>query len=146
MTTPNKDYADIPGTTVFDADQSRIGYHLNQFCVSLMKAANRERFLANERAYLDEWPMSEEQKQAVMSRDFNRMIKTGGNIYFLAKLFATDGNSFQFAAASMTGMTQDEYAQMMIKGGRPVDGNRYATEWVGREGGRDPYGKAKTNG
>ena len=141
-----KDYSDIPGTTVFDADQSRIGYHLNQFCVSLMKAANRERFLADERAYLDEWPMTEEQKQAVMARDFNRMIAAGGNIYFLAKLFATDGNSFQFAAASMTGMTQQEYAEMMIKGGRPAEGNRFKSEWVGRDGGRDPYGTANKNG
>lgn len=146
MASAEKNYSDIPGTTVFDADQSRIGYHLNQFCVSLMKAPNRERFLADERAYLDEWPMTEEQKQAVMARDFNRMIAAGGNIYFLAKLFATDGNSFQFAAASMTGMTQQEYAEMMIKGGRPVDGNRYTSEWVGRDGGRDPYGKADKNG
>ncbi|HTK35293.1 MAG TPA: protocatechuate 4,5-dioxygenase subunit alpha [Caulobacteraceae bacterium] len=146
MAPAQKDYGDIPGTTVFDADQSRVGYHLNQFCVSLMKAENRERFLADERAYLDEWPMSEEQKQAVMARDFNRMIGAGGNIYFLAKLFATDGHSFQFAAASMTGMTQQEYAEMMIRGGRPVEGNRYASEWVGRDGGRDPYGKAGGNG
>jgi protocatechuate 4,5-dioxygenase, alpha chain len=146
MPPAEKDYGDIPGTTVFDTDQSRIGYHLNQFCVSLMKAENRVRFLADERAYLDEWPMSEDQKQAVLARDFNRAILLGGNIYFLAKLFATDGNSFQFAAASMTGMTQQAYAEMMLKGGRPVDGNRYTSEWVGRDGGRDPYGKAKTNG
>jgi protocatechuate 4,5-dioxygenase alpha subunit len=141
-----KNYSDIPGTTVFDADQSRIGYHLNQFCVSLMKPENRARFLADERTYLDEWPMSEEQKSAVMARDYNRMIAAGGNIYFLAKLFATDGKSFQFAAASMTGMTQEEYAEMMKKGGRPVEGNRYAAEWEGRDGGRDPYGKANRNG
>jgi protocatechuate 4,5-dioxygenase alpha chain len=113
-----KSYADIPGTTVFDAAQSRKGYHLNMFCVSLMQAANRTRFLANERAYLDEWPMSEEQKQTVMARDYNRMIELGGNIYFLAKIFATDGKSFQHAAALMTGMSQDDYARMMLEGGR----------------------------
>jgi protocatechuate 4,5-dioxygenase, alpha chain len=114
----DKPYADIPGTTVFDADQSRKGYHLNMFCMSLMKAVNRERFKANERAYLDEWPMAEEQRQAVLARDYNRMIALGGNIYFLAKIFATDGKSFQQAAASMTGMTQEEYAKMMLGGGR----------------------------
>lgn len=113
-----KPYADIPGTTVFDAEQSRKGYHLNMFCMSLMKAANRERFKANERAYLDEWPMSEEQKQAVLDRDYNRMIGLGGNIYFLAKIFATDGKSFQYAAALMTGMKQEDYARMMLEGGR----------------------------
>ena len=123
-----KPYADIPGTTVFDAEMSRKGYHLNQFCMSLMKAENRDRFRTDERAYLDEWPMTEEQKQAVLARDYNRMIAAGGNIYFLAKLFSTDGKSFQYAAASMTGMSQEDYAQMMLNGGRPVEGNRYKGE------------------
>ena len=123
-----KPYSDIPGTIIFDADQARVGYHLNQFCMSLMKAANRERFKADERAYLDEWPMTEKQKQAVLDRDYNRMMALGGNIYFLAKIFSTDGLSFQFAAATMTGMTQEEYAQMMLSGGRSPEGNRYAEE------------------
>ena len=120
----NKPYLDVPGTTIFDAEQSRKGYHLNQFCMSLMKAANRERFKSDERAYLDEWPMSEEQKQGVLTRDLNRCIAAGGNIYFLAKIGATDGKSFQYMAASMTGMTQDAYAAMMLAGGRSVEGNR----------------------
>src|ERR1039457_6386335 len=81
----DKPYKDIPGTTIFDAEQSRKGYYLNQFCMSLMKPANRERFKANERGYVDEWPMTEEQKQAVLARDLNRCIEHGGNIYFLAK-------------------------------------------------------------
>jgi protocatechuate 4,5-dioxygenase alpha chain len=119
-----KPYLDIPGTTVFDADQSRKGYWLNQFCMSLMKAENRARFKADERAYLDEWKMSEEQKQAVLKRDLNRCIELGGNIYFLAKICATDGKSFQQMAGSMTGMTEQEYRDMMIKGGRTIEGNR----------------------
>ncbi len=120
----DKPYSDIPGTVIFDADQARKGYHLNQFCMSLMKADNRTRFKRDERAYLDEWPMSEEQKQAVLARDFNQMIALGGNIYFLAKLFSTDGKSFQYTAASMTGMTQEAYATMMLQGGRSPEGNR----------------------
>ena len=124
----DKPYMDIPGTTIFDADQSRLGYHLNQFCMSLMKAENRERFKADERAYLDEWPMTEEQKQAVLARDLNRCIAAGGNIYFLAKIGATDGRSFQYMAASMTGMTQEDYAKMMLAGGRSIEGNRYVGE------------------
>lgn len=116
----DKPYKDIPGTTIFDAEQSRKGYHLNQFCMSLMKAENRARFKENEVAYLDEWPMTEDQKQAVLARDLNRCIELGGNIYFLAKIGATDGKSFQYMAASMTGMSQEEYAKMMLKGGRAV--------------------------
>ncbi|TAN26654.1 MAG: protocatechuate 4,5-dioxygenase subunit alpha [Castellaniella sp.] len=119
----NKPYIDIPGTIVFDMDQSRKGYHLNQFCMSLMKAENRERFRANERAYLDEWPMTEDQKQAVLDRDLNRCLQLGGNIYFLAKIGATDGRSFQYMAASMTGMSQEDYAAMMLAGGRSPKGN-----------------------
>lgn len=120
-----KPYADVPGTTIFDAEMARKGYHLNQFCMSLMKADNREKFKADQRSYLDAWPMSEEQKQAVLDRDYNRMISLGGNIYFLAKIFSTDGLSFQHAAATMTGMSQQEYAQMMLSGGRSPEGNRY---------------------
>jgi len=120
----DKPYAGIPGTTIFDADQSRKGYWLNQFCMSLMKAENREKFKADERAYLDQWPMTEDQKKAVLSRDMNAMIALGGNIYFLAKIGATDGKSFQQMAGSMTGMSEEEYRNMMISGGRSVEGNR----------------------
>jgi protocatechuate 4,5-dioxygenase alpha chain len=123
-----KPYSDVPGTTIFDAEQSRKGYHLNMFCMSLMKAANRTRFKANEVAYLDEWPMTDEQKLAVLARDYNRMIGLGGNIYFLAKIFSTDGKSFVYAASLMTGVTQEQYAQMMLNGGRSVEGNRYIGE------------------
>jgi len=124
----DKPYKDVPGTTIFDAEQSRKGYHLNQFCMSLMKAENRARFKANERAYLDEWPMTEAQKQAVMARDLNRCIELGGNIYFLAKIGATDGKSFQQMAGSMTGMSEEAYRDMMIRGGRSIEGNRYIGE------------------
>ena len=123
-----KPYLDVPGTTIFDADQSRKGYHLNQFCMSLMKAGNRARFKANERAYLDEWPMTEAQKQAVLARDLNRCSELGGNIYFLAKIGATDGRSFQQMAGSMTGMTEEQYRDMMIAGGRSIEGNRSVGE------------------
>jgi len=129
----DKPYMDIPGTTVFDADMCRRGYALNQFCMSLMQAANRQRFKSDERIYLDEWPMSEAQKQAVLARDYNRMIALGGNIYFLAKIFATDGKSFQHAAALMTGMSQADYAEMMLKGGRSPEGQRH----TGRGHGQD---------
>ena len=123
-------YDDIPGTTVFDARRSRQGYWLNQFCMSLMKAENREKFKADERGYLDQWPMTEDQKQAVLARDLNRAISLGGNIYFLAKIGATDGKSFQQMAGSMTGMSEQEYRDMMIRGGRKIDGNRR----IGEEG------------
>jgi protocatechuate 4,5-dioxygenase, alpha chain len=123
-----KPYADVPGTTIFDADQARRGYHLNQFCMSLMRAENRARFKADERAYLDEWPMTEEQKVALLARDYGRLIELGGNIYFLAKVFSTDGQTYIQAVSTMTGMSVDDYRNMMMAGGRSIEGNRYVGE------------------
>jgi len=117
-------FKDIPGTVVFDATQSRLGYHLNMFCMSLMKAENRAAFKADERAYLQKFPMTDDQREAVIARDYNRMIALGGNIYFLAKIGATDGFSFQNLASKMTGVPEDEYKAMMVAGGRPAQGNR----------------------
>jgi protocatechuate 4,5-dioxygenase alpha chain len=138
----DKPYQDVPGTTIFDAEQSRKGYHLNQFCMSLMQAANRQRFKAGERAYLDEWPMTEDQKLAVLARDLNRCIALGGNIYFLAKVGATDGLSFQQMAGSMTGMTEAEYRAMMLTGGRSVEGNRHLGEDGDAQPQHQPQGAA----
>jgi protocatechuate 4,5-dioxygenase alpha chain len=117
---------------VFDFDRARQGYHLNMFCMSLMKPENRATFKADERAYLDKWPMTEEQKQSVLKRDWNGMLQVGGNIYFTSKIAATDGLSFQQIAAIMTGSTQEQYAQMMLKGGRSPEGNRSKAEWKNR--------------
>ena len=124
MTSYTVEFDDIPGTRVFTAARAKKGYELNQFCMSLMKEANRERFKADERAYLDETKMSEEQKRAVLDRDYNKMIDLGGQIYFLAKIFATDGLSYLQAVSTMTGMPIDEYQQMMISGGRSPEGWR----------------------
>ena len=129
MTLP-KLYDDIPGTVVFDAEQARRGYHLNMFCMSLMKAENRDTFRADERAYLAKWPMTAEQAQAVLDRDWNRMLELGGNIYYTSKLAACDGLSFQNIAALMTGSTQQDYAAMMLAGGRTPEGNRSKSEWT----------------
>jgi protocatechuate 4,5-dioxygenase, alpha chain len=126
---PIEGFDDVPGTTLFDAQRARQGYHVNQFCMSLMKAENRDAFKKDERAYLAKWPMTEEQREAILARNWGRMIELGGNIYYLSKLFSTDGKSFQFVAATMTGLTQEQYAQMMLNGGRPIDGNRSKAEW-----------------
>jgi protocatechuate 4,5-dioxygenase alpha chain len=124
-----QEYDDIPGTLVFDAERSRQGYHLNMFCMSLMKAENRAAFKANEAEYLKRYPMTDAQRDAVLKRDWNGMMALGGNIYFLAKIFSADGKSFQQVAALMTGMPQENYAQMMLQGGRSPDGNRTRAEW-----------------
>jgi protocatechuate 4,5-dioxygenase, alpha chain len=133
-----QDYDDIPGTFVFDAERSREGYGINMFCMSLMKDENRKAFKANEAEYLKKFPLTREQADAILKRDYNRMLELGGNIYFTAKLGATDGHSFRHLAATMTGSTQEDYAAMMLAGGRPVEGNR-------SKSGRDkPAGKTKS--
>ena len=138
----DKPYKDVPGTIIFDAEQSRKGYWINQFCMSLMKAENRERYKADERAYLDEWPLTEEQKQALLAGDLNWCMRLGGNIYFLAKMGSTHGLSFQQMAGSMTGMTEEEYRNMMVNGGRSVEGNRYIGEDGDAQAHRQPQGSA----
>jgi protocatechuate 4,5-dioxygenase alpha chain len=138
----DKPYKDIPGTIIFDAEQSRKGYWLNQFCMSLMKAQNRDRFKADQRAYLDEWAMTEEQKQAVLDMDLNRAMQLGGNIYFLAKIGATHGRSFQQMAGSMTGLSEDAYRAMMVGGGRSIEGNRRLGEDGDAQPQHQPQGRA----
>jgi protocatechuate 4,5-dioxygenase alpha chain len=127
MPRKEQDYDDIPGTFVFDADRSREGYSINMFCMSLMKDDNRKAFKADEEAYLKKFNLTPEQEKAILTRNYNRMLELGGNIYFTAKLGATDGHSFQHLAAVMTGSTQQDYADMMFKGGRSVEGNRSRT-------------------
>jgi protocatechuate 4,5-dioxygenase alpha chain len=124
MARERHDYDDIPGTFVFDAERSRQGYGINMFCMSLMKDENRKAFKANEAEYLKKFNLTPEQTDAILKRDYNRMLELGGNIYFTAKLGATDGHSFQHLAALMTGSTQQDYAAMMLAGGRSVEGNR----------------------
>jgi protocatechuate 4,5-dioxygenase alpha chain len=137
MARTQQDYDDIPGTFVFDAERSREGYGINMFCMSLMKDENRKAFKANEAGYLKRFKLTPEQTEAVLKRDYNRMLELGGNIYFTAKLGATDGHSFQHLAALMTGSTQPDYAAMMLAGGRSVEGNR-------SKSGKDKLAKSKS--
>jgi protocatechuate 4,5-dioxygenase alpha chain len=131
-----QEYDDIPGTFVFDAERSREGYGINMFCMSLMKDENRKAFKANEAEYLKRFKLTPEQTEAVLKREYNRMLELGANIYFTAKLGATDGHSFQHLAAVMTGSSQQDYAAMMLAGGRSVEGNRSRS-------GKDKVVKAK---
>src|SRR2546426_1502863 len=124
MARRQQEYDDIPGTFVFDAERSRQGYGINMFCMSLMKEENRKAFKAGEAEYLKKFQLTDEQRDAILKRDYNRMLELGGNIYFTAKLGAADGHSFQHMAAIMTGSTQEDYAKMMLGGGRSVEGNR----------------------
>ena len=137
MARKQQDYDDIPGTFVFDAERSREGFGINMFCMSLMKDENRRAFRADEAEYLKRFNLTPDQTQAILGRDYNRMLELGGNIYFTAKLGATDGHSFQHLAAVMTGSTQETYAKMMLDGGRSVEGNR-------SKSGKDKPGKAKS--
>jgi protocatechuate 4,5-dioxygenase alpha chain len=137
MTRMHHDYDDIPGTFVFDAERSRQGYGINMFCMSLTKEENRKAFKADEAEYLKKFQLTDEQRDAILKRDYNRMLELGGNIYFTAKLGATDGYSFERMVALMTGSTPKEYAEMMLAGGRSVEGNR-------SKSGRDKAARVKS--
>lgn len=126
---PEKDYEDVPGTYVFDADRSRIGYWLNQFCISLRLEKNRDAMRDDPEGHMAKFAMSEDQKQAIRDRAWNRLLELGGNIYYTSKLAAFDGIVFQDLAALMSGMTRDDYREMMLNGGRSIEGNRSKSEW-----------------
>lgn len=128
MTERKEAYEDLPGTWVFDAQRARKGYHLNNFFMSLMKVENREAFLADEAAYLGRFPMTDDQRDAVLARDWNMLLELGGVVYCLAKLAFTDQHSYQYMAAEMTGMTEQEYVDMMLAGGRSPVGWRSRSE------------------
>ena len=123
-----KDYADIPGTYVFDGEHSRKGYRLNMFCMSLNEAANRELFAQDESAYLEGRGLTPEQRKAVLDRDYLELLKLGGNIYYTFKIAAFDRRSMQYVGGQMSGMTEEEFKEMMVGGGRPIDGNRRTGE------------------
>lgn len=122
------EFDDIPGTRVYTTARARKGYWVNQFAMSLMKEENRKRWLADEKVYLDEWPMTQEQKDALLARNYDKLLDLGGNIYFLAKVFSTDGQSYLQAVSTMTGMSQEEYRNMMLSGGRSPEGLRSKKE------------------
>jgi protocatechuate 4,5-dioxygenase, alpha chain len=128
MTKKMEAYEDIPGTWVFDAERARQGYHLNAFLYSLMKAENRAEFLTDERKYLQKFPMTDEQRDAVVNRAWNRLLELGGVSYALAKLAFTDKKSYQFMASQMVGVAESEYVSMMLAGGRSPDGWRSKSE------------------
>lgn len=119
-----REYDDIPGTFVFDGRRSRLGYALNKFCMSLNTPANRELLRADPEAYLDRFALTPEQREAVTKRDWLRMLELGGNIYYTYKLAAFDGMTFQQLASQQTGVTEEDYVQMMLSGGRSIEGNR----------------------
>jgi len=123
-----REYDDIPGTYVMDGEHSRKGYHLNMFCMSLNKVENREKFCADEAAYMDRYPLTDEQRQAVLQRDWLQLLRLGGNIYYTFKLAIVDGHSMQYVGGAMSGVTEDEFRKMMVDGGRPIEGNRSKAE------------------
>ncbi len=119
-----REYDDIPGTFVFDGRRSREGYALNKLFMSLNDPANRDAMRADEGAYLDRFALSAEQREAVVRRDWLRLLELGGNIYYVYKLAAFDGMTFQQLASQQTGVSEEEYVEMMLGGGRPIEGNR----------------------
>ncbi|MEM7240913.1 MAG: protocatechuate 4,5-dioxygenase subunit alpha [Pseudomonadota bacterium] len=131
---PKKEYDDIPGTIVFDSDQASKGYHLNQFCISLRTQAGRDAFKADPEGYIRTFPMTDDQREAALNQEWNRMLELGGNIYYTSKLAAFHGINFQELAGIMTGMGSKDYRAMMVAGGRSPDGNRYQKEWDEKDG------------
>lgn len=125
-----RDYDDVPGTYVLDSRHYRRGYHLNMFLMTLNKAECRDEFASDEAAYLAKFKITDEQKQAVLARDYLGMLKVGANVYYAFKLVSHDKKPPQVMYGKMSDpeLSFDEFQQMMIGGGRPIDGNRSKSE------------------
>lgn len=121
MSKKGEDFSSIPGTYVMTPAHSRIGYHLNMFCKSLDISDNRDRFRNDPEGYLAGYKLSESQRQAIEQRDWLGMLQLGGNIYYTFKLAIFDGFSMQAIGGKMSGVTEEEFARMMIDGGRRPD-------------------------
>lgn len=126
--TQKEDFEDIPGTYLFNGKRCKEGYHLNMFCKSLDKQENRDAFRADPASYLDGFPMTSAQRKTIEDRDWLKMLHLGGNIYYTFKLVAFDGQSMQYVGGKMSGVSEVEFRQMMMEGGRPIDGNRSRSE------------------
>ncbi|HHC7310183.1 TPA: protocatechuate 4,5-dioxygenase subunit alpha [Vibrio campbellii] len=108
----------IPGTTMFDGAMARKGYGLNKMCHSLNEQVGRDEFLADEMAYCDKYGLTEAQKTAIKERDVLGLIREGGSIYYLAKFVGMLGLNMQDIGAMQTGMTVEEFKQMLVEAGK----------------------------
>jgi protocatechuate 4,5-dioxygenase alpha chain len=126
-----RDYRQIPGTYVFDGEHCIKGYALNMFCKSLDTESNRAAFRSDSVSYLNRFSLNDDQRRAVLSRDWLAMLQLGGNIYYTFKLAIFDGLTMQHVGAAMSanGMSVEEFRAMMASGGRPIKGNRSVKEW-----------------
>ena len=99
----------IPDTPLFDRAGSIRGYGLNKMAMSLGDPANRAAFKGNEEAYLDRFGLSAEEKAAVMSRDWQEMVRLGGNVFFILKISAIDPTSMTQIGAAQVGMPHEAF-------------------------------------
>jgi protocatechuate 4,5-dioxygenase, alpha chain len=100
----------IPGTYVFDASRSRIGYALNKLAHSLTVRENRNSFRADEEAYMATYNLTEDQRQAIRDRDWLSLMKEcGGNIYYVYKIGAAVGDGLYHMGAQMRGQSFEEF-------------------------------------
>jgi len=107
----------IPGTVIYDGDLAMKGYGLNKMCFSFNDKASREAFLKDEQAYCDRYGLTVEQKQAVEARDVLGLLKSGGNIYYLAKFAGIFGLNMQDIGAQQTGVTVEEFREKLLRAG-----------------------------
>ena len=109
MSWKKHDYESIPGTYVFDGKTAHPSYALNKMLFSLNIEENRKAFAEDAEAYANKYPLSDEQKSALLSGDLLGLLKLGANIYYMAKLAIPNGVSVQDVGAAFHGITTEEF-------------------------------------
>lgn len=104
----------IPDTPLFDRQGNIKGYRLNKMAMALGTPENREAFKADEEAFLDRYGLDEEEKAAVMARDWEKMVSLGGNLFFILKISAVDPVPITRIGAAQAGMRHDDFLRTRL--------------------------------
>jgi protocatechuate 4,5-dioxygenase alpha chain len=109
---------EVEGTTHFDGEMATKGFNFNKMCYSFNNEENRQSFLNDVEAYMDQYQLTDDFKQALRDKDLNQLLKLGGSIYYMAKLAGIFGWNMQVIGGMQTGRTTEEFQAYLESQGR----------------------------
>lgn len=109
------EYESIPGSYVFDGKRAHSAYGLNKLFYSFNNEDCRAEFDKDPAAYCDKFGLTPEQKRLVVEQDFLGVLRSGANIYFMAKFSIPRGVTVQDTGAAFQGITGDEFREKLLE-------------------------------
>ena len=117
MSDPSKP---LPATPLLDRPHTLTGYNINKMAMGLMDPVNRDAFRQDEEAYLDRFGLTVEEKKAVRTRDWQEMVRLGGNLFFILKISAIDPTPITQIGADQAGMEHTAFLTQRL--GKKING------------------------